>query len=452
MQDATFALILAAGKGTRMRSDRPKVLHTLLGEPMLALVIAALKPIFGENILIVAGHGSELLRREFPQASFVEQSEQLGTGHAFMAAVPELQRQGAARVLVINGDAPLVTEADVRHFMEKGTAADIAFATVNLPDPGSYGRVVRRGQDIAAIVEARDYDSASHGEPTGEVNAGMYCLSLDKTVQLLPHISNNNSSGEYYLTDLVALALGQGLSVAGISCGNDTNLLGVNSPLELAVAEDILAARVSRQLLENGVTVHAPGLLRASPLAIIEPGAEISGPADICGSTHIHAGAVIASHCVIRNSIIHAGARIRHFSHLENAEVGEGAVVGPYSRLRPGARLLAGAHAGNFVELKQACLGEGAKANHLSYLGDADIGPGTNIGAGTITCNYDGERKHHTSIGAHAFIGSNTALVAPVNIGDGSLVGAGSVITKNVPDGELAIARGTQKNMPRRKL
>lgn len=453
MDASCFALILAAGKGTRMRSDKPKVLHTLLGEPMLALVLAAVRPLFGDNVLIVAGHGSNLLHKAFAHENFVEQAEQLGTGHALKTALPVLKRMGAKRVAVINGDVPLVTIADVQAFAEAAVNADIAFATINLPDPGVYGRVVRSsGGEILAIVEAKDYDIQKLGSPSGEVNAGMYSLDIARIEPLLSGLSNDNKSGEYYLTDIAALGIKHGLSVKGIPCGKNANLLGVNSPVELAAAEDMLAARVARNLLENGVTVHAPELLRASPLAVIEPGAEISGPAEIFGSSHIHSGAVVDSFCVIKNSVVHKGAHVRHFSHLENAEVGERALVGPYTRLRPGAMLCADAHAGNFVELKQACLGEGAKANHLSYLGDADIGPGANIGAGTITCNYDGVCKHHTSIGAHAFIGSNTALVAPVSVGSNVLVGAGSVITKNVSDGELAIARGKQKNMPKRKL
>ena len=236
----------------------------------------------------------------------------------------------------------------------------------------------------------------------------------------------------------------------GVQCGNDTSLLGINSPLELSRCEEILRQRVNTALLTAGVMLHAPESVRISPLASVEPGVEITGPCEIYGKSVIHSGASIASHCVIRESVVAAGAEIRSFCHLERADVGPDTQVGPYARLRPGAVLEADSHVGNFVELKKARLGRGAKANHLTYLGDADIGAGSNIGAGTFTCNYDGKNKFQTRIGERAFIGSNTALVAPVRVGADTLIGAGSVITKDVPDGEMGIARGRQKNLPRR--
>lgn len=444
------ALILAAGRGTRMHSDKPKVLQTLLGEPMLACVLEALRPVFGEEIWIVAGHKASMLEAAFPEARFVIQAEQLGTGHALMQALPALAQAGCTHLLVVNGDAPLLSKSLVRAFLAEAVGADLAFATVELDDPGAYGRVVREKGQVRAVVEARDYDPALVGPPTNEINAGMYYCALPVVESLLPRLDNRNRSGEYYITDLIALAVEEECTVRGVPCGREQALLGVNSPMELAHMEEALRARVVGALLEAGVILHAPDLVRVGPLARVEPGAELSGPCEIFGRTEIRRGACVASHCVLRDCMIGEGAEIRSFSHLEGARVGEGALVGPFARLRPGAVLEAESHVGNFVELKKARLGKGAKANHLAYLGDADIGAGSNIGAGTITCNYDGRHKYQTRIGERAFIGSNTALVAPVSVADDALVGAGSVITKNVPAGEMGIARSKQKNLPRK--
>ncbi|WP_022655214.1 bifunctional UDP-N-acetylglucosamine diphosphorylase/glucosamine-1-phosphate N-acetyltransferase GlmU [uncultured Desulfovibrio sp.] len=445
-----MALILAAGKGTRMHSDRPKVLQTLLGESMLTYVRAALRPVFDEEIWMVVGHRAEMVEAAFPDARLIFQTEQLGTGHALMRALPALSEAGCTHLLVVNGDAPLLSETLVRDFLAEATGAELAFATIVLDNPGAYGRVVRKQGRVLGIVEAKDYDLARHGPESGEVNAGMYQFSLAVVESLLPRLSNDNRSGEYYITDLIGLAVAENYTVRGVECGRDDSLLGVNSPLELSRMEELLRARTAEQLLDSGVILHAPDLIRVSPQARIEPGAELTGPCEICGRTEIQRGASVASHCVVRDCLIREGAEIRSFSHLEGARVGAGALVGPFARLRPGTELDAESHVGNFVELKKACLGKGAKANHLSYLGDARIGAGANIGAGTITCNYDGKHKYQTSIGEKAFIGSNTALVAPVSVGDNALVGAGSVITKDVPADEMGIARGRQKNFSRR--
>ena len=447
----TAALILAAGKGTRMHSDKPKVLQTVLGEPMLRYVLEAVRPVFDGRVLVVVGHQAGMVEAAFPDASFVHQEQQLGTGHALMQAMPALEGQ-CERVLVVNGDTPLLSEDVVRHFVEASEGADLAFATISLDEPGAYGRVVRDDEGhVSAIVEARDYDMARYGAPTGEVNAGMYAVRLSLAETLLPRLSNANRSGEYYITDLVGLAVAEGRDVRGVQCGCDESLMGVNSPRELAQAEECLRASVVDGLLDKGVLLHAPALVRVSPLATVEAGAELFGPCEILGASHVERGARIESCCVLRDSHVCAGAEIRSFSHLEQAQVGQGALVGPYARLRPGAVLERESHVGNFVELKKARLGVGSKANHLTYLGDEDIGSGVNIGAGTITCNYDGRNKHRTVIGDRAFIGSNTALVAPVTLGEDALVGAGSVITHEVPAGQLAVARGRQKNLPRRK-
>ncbi len=445
------ALVLAAGKGTRMHSRRPKVLQTVLGEPMVAHVIRALTPAFGGDVWLVVGHGAEMVEKALPGARFVLQEEQLGTGHALACALPALREAGVDRLLVLNGDTPLLTADTVASFLERAGGTDLAFATISLPDPGAYGRVVRRDGKIAGIVEAKDYDEQRWGPASGEVNAGVYALGLDLAERLLPRISNANRSGEYYITDLVGLALEEGRDVRGVVCGSTPALLGVNSPLELHEAEELLRGRINDGLLRSGVILHGAAAIRVSPMAVVEPGAEISGPCEITGASVIRADARIMTNCVIRDSEIEGGAEVRPFSHLEGCVVRAGALVGPYARLRPGAELKENSHVGNFVELKKTVLGEGAKANHLTYLGDAVVGAGTNIGAGTITCNYDGRHKYQTTIGENAFIGSNTAMVAPVRVGSNTLVGAGSIITKDVPDGELAIARSRQKNLGRRR-
>lgn len=445
------AVVLAAGKGTRMCSTRPKVLHTLLGSAMLAYVFQALKPIAEDNILAVYGYQAQILASTFPEIKYVLQKEQLGTGHALKCALPVLEDMNIKQVLVINGDTPLITTSVIENFITRAAGAKIAFATITLADAGFYGRVIRKGDCVTAIVEAREFSPELHGPETGEVNAGLYLVDLASAVELLPEIGNANKSGEYYLTDLISLGIAAGLPVKGICCGNDTSLLGVNSPLELSEAEDILATRTCNKLLADGVIIHNPHALRASPFAEIEPGAEISAPCEIYGRVRIEHGARIDPFCVLIDTAIASGTIIRPFCHLENAQVGPDCMVGPYTRLRPGARLEDGAHAGNFVELKKATLGKGSKANHLTYLGDAEIGENVNIGAGTITCNYDGKQKFRTQIGDRAFIGSNSALVAPVDIGADTLIGAGSVITRDVPAGDLALGRARQVNKTLKK-
>lgn len=441
------AVILAAGKGTRMRSPRPKVLHTLLGSPMLAYVLRALEPVFGSDMIVISGHMAAELESAIKAPRYVRQQEQLGTAHALMTAMPALVAGGFGAALVINGDAPLVTTADIAAFMDGAAKADIAFATIELPDAGAYGRVVRKDGRVAAIVEAKDFDPARDGPDSGEVNAGLYYITVDAATRLLPQIGNVNASGEYYITDLIGLALAAGMSVRTVPCAN-ASLMGVNSPAELARAEDDLASRTATELLAAGVIIHNPGQLRASPFCRIAPGSEISAPCEIQGSTAIEAGSEVGPYCVIRDSTIRAGAKILAYSHLDQACVGENATVGPFGRLRPGATLAAEAHVGNFVELKKTTLGRGAKANHLAYLGDSEIGDSVNIGAGAITCNYDGKNKSRTVIGEHAFIGSNSSLVAPVTIGQDALVAAGSVITRDVPPHATAFGRSRQVNKP----
>ncbi len=449
------ALVLAAGKGTRMHSDKPKVLQELLGEPMLRYVFTALDPIFGDGIWTVIGHGADSIRTAFADEDrhFVLQAEQLGTGHALQVAWQSLIDAGISRVLVVNGDTPLLPQARLMAFMKEvvDRDADVGFMTLTLADPASFGRVVRHNGEVAAIVEAKDFDENLHGQEPNEINAGIYLLKVETVSPLLDKLQNTNKSGEYYITDLVELAVARRMRVCGVDCGQDPHLLGINNPAELVRSESLLRTNLVLEWLEQGVMIHAPETVRIGPMVYLEPGAVLHGPCELYGRSEVLRGAVVQSHVWMRDSVVAEGAEIRQFSHLEGAEVGQDCIAGPYARLRPGAVMERGSRVGNFVEMKKSVLGEKSKANHFTYLGDTEVGEGVNIGAGTITCNYDGVNKHRTVIEDGAFIGSNTALVAPVTVGKGSLVGAGSVITKDVPENSLAVARGTQRNLPRKR-
>ncbi|WP_290921723.1 bifunctional UDP-N-acetylglucosamine diphosphorylase/glucosamine-1-phosphate N-acetyltransferase GlmU [Halodesulfovibrio sp.] len=448
------ALVLAAGKGTRMHSDKPKVLQELLGAPMLRYVYTALDPLFGEGIWTVIGHKAEMIEQAFAgeERNFIHQTEQLGTGHALQTAWDELLESGLSHVLVINGDTPLLPQPRLINFLKESLAsnADIGFMTLTLPQPGSFGRVVRHLGDVAAIIEAKDYDEGLHGPEPREINAGIYLLKIASVAPLLKRLSNENQSGEYYITDLVGFAVEEQLTVTGVDCGNDPHLLGINNPAELVRSESLLRANLVMEWLEQGVTIHAPEYVRLGPMVTLEPGAILHGPCELYGKTHVARGAEIYSNTWIKDSTLAEGCAIHPFSHLEGATVGKDCTAGPYARLRPGAVMEQSSKVGNFVEMKKSVLGEGSKANHFTYLGDAEVGTAVNIGAGTITCNYDGVNKHKTTIEDGAFIGSNTSLVAPVCVGKNALVGAGSVITKDIPENTIAVARGKQKNLPKK--
>ena len=449
------ALILAAGKGTRMHSENPKVLQRLLEEPMLRYVYAAVAPLCPETTWTVVGHRADLVQNTFPDRTkmFVLQEPQLGTGHALQVALPALSAAHLTHVLIINGDTPLLAEDTLREFAETSLKkdADVSFISLTLQNPAAFGRVVRKNGDVTAIVEAKDYDASLYGPETGEINAGIYCLRLSSVAPLLGKLTDNNKSRELYLTDVIGLAVEHKLRVLGLDHGDDPALMGVNNPAELVQSEEVLRHAVIDAHARNGVIIRATHSVRIGPNVRLEPGAEITGPAELYGICTVGRGCVIASHCRIENATIGQNTRIHSFSHIQEANIAANCVVGPFARLRPGTALEEEAHVGNFVEMKKARLGKGAKANHLTYLGDTEVGAGANIGAGAITCNYDGVNKHQTSIGEGAFIGSNSSLVAPVSIGPKSVIGAGSVITKDVPGESLAVARGTQSTLPRRK-
>jgi bifunctional UDP-N-acetylglucosamine pyrophosphorylase/glucosamine-1-phosphate N-acetyltransferase len=425
----------------------------MLGEPMLRYVYDALTPAYGDDVLTVVGHGSDLVAAAFPEraARFVLQEQQLGTGHALQVAWDAVAATGAEYCMVVNGDTPLISAQGIERLAEQAGCCDLAFMTITPRDPAGFGRVVRdEDRRIAAIVEAKDYDMAVYGPQTGEVNAGIYLIKLSTIEPLLGELGNENKSGEYYITDLVGLAVARSMSVESVQCGDDVSLMGINSPRELVRAESTLRRKIVEEHLDRGVLIHNPDTVIVGPRVRLDPGAEIFGHCEIYGESFVASGARLGSYTHITDSTFAPGCLVREFCHIEGAEVGPEAVVGPYARLRPRAVLMSGAKVGNFVEMKKAVLGEGAKASHLTYLGDAQVGAGANIGAGTITCNYDGKNKFVTTIGEGAFIGSNTALVAPVTVGRDALVGAGSTITKDVPEGGAAIARGKQVNITRR--
>ncbi|WP_027177728.1 bifunctional UDP-N-acetylglucosamine diphosphorylase/glucosamine-1-phosphate N-acetyltransferase GlmU [Maridesulfovibrio bastinii] len=448
------ALVLAAGKGTRMYSDKPKVLRTLLGEPMLHYVYSALDTVFEDKIYTVVGFGAEHVEAAFPdyKSGFVLQKEQLGTGHALQTAWSSVQESGCEYCFIINGDTPLVNKVTVLDFLDAAVKdkTDLSFLTITPDEENQFGRVIRdKDLKVKAIVEAKDYDESVYGPPSGEVNAGIYCLKVSAIDGLLSRLNNENKSGEYYITDLVDLAVESEMNVTAVNCGNSIDLMGINTPYELSKAESALRFKIVDDLLRQGVVVHNCECAAVGPKAEIAPGAEITGPCEIFGKSVISSGCLVESNVFMRDAFIAEGAVIHSFSHIEKSEVGVGCSVGPYGRLRPGAVLEEGSKVGNFVEVKKSRLGKGVKASHLTYLGDSEIGAGTNVGAGTITCNYDGKNKFKTIIGENVFIGSNTAIVAPVEVGAGALIGAGSTITKKIGENELAVARGKQVNIRR---
>lgn len=452
--DSLGAVILAAGKGTRMYSSKPKVLHELLQVSMLNYVYNALQPIVREKIWSVIGFGAQMIVSQFPEqeASFIYQKEQLGTGHALQTAIPVLASQGLDWCLVVNGDAPLISTDALYQFVQQAGKAGCAlsFMTLQLADPAAYGRVLRNENgDPQAIIEAKDFRTELHGYDSGEVNSGIYLLYLPAIAPLLENLSCDNEQKEFYITQLVDIAVQKGLLVFAKSCGSDPSYLGVNNAEELVYCEEILRSRIVSKWLSKGVIIRGQNSVRIGPQVIIEPGAEIVGPTEIYGQSRIAGETKIGSHCYLDACTIGEGTVINSFSYLEQVAVGNSCQVGPFARLRPGTSLAQNSRVGNFVEVKNSSLGKSSKANHLAYLGDSSIGEDCNIGAGTITCNYDGKSKHRTLLGDSVFVGSNTSLVAPLKIGNQALIGAGSTITKDVPDMTLAVARERQKNLPR---
>lgn len=444
-------ITLAAGKGSRMKSDLPKVLHRLAGKPMLQHVLDSAAALPGAVQHVVVGHGAELVQAAIaePAVSWALQTEQKGTGHAVAQAMPAVAAD--ALVLVLYGDVPLLATDTLAALIEQthadnSHAGGLALLTVELADPSGYGRIVRDSAgNIQAIVEHKD---ASAGQRAiREVNTGILAVAASHLQRWLPQLQSNNAQGEYYLTDIVAMAVAEGTSVRAIHPASEAEVQGVNDRVQLAGLERIYQQRIAEQLLRDGVALADPARLDVRGRLSCGRDVSIDIGCVFEGEVVLEDGVQIGPYCVIRNSHIGAGSRIDAYSLIEDARAAEDCVVGPYARLRPGADLARAAKVGNFVEIKKARIGEGSKVNHLSYIGDAEIGQDVNVGAGTITCNYDGVNKFRTRIGDNAFIGSNSALVAPADIGAGATIGAGSVITSKVEDNQLAVGRGKQRNI-----
>ncbi|HHY03464.1 MAG TPA: bifunctional UDP-N-acetylglucosamine diphosphorylase/glucosamine-1-phosphate N-acetyltransferase GlmU [Paracoccus sp.] len=426
---AVALVVLAAGQGSRMQSELPKVLHRLGGTALLAHALAAGRSLDPALVVVVAGHGAEAVTRAAakldPDARVALQSEQLGTGHAVAQALP-LMDGFDGRVVVLYGDTPFIAPETLAALAAH--PADVAVLGFHAADPGRYGRLVVQGDRLDRIVEYKDADDATRAITL--CNSGVMAADAALLRDLVGRLSNDNAAGEYYLTDVVALARAQGRSAAVVTC-DESETLGINTRAELAAAEAAFQSRKRSDALDNGVAMADPATVWFAL------------------DTHVGRDAIIGQNVVFGPGVtVESGAEILPFCHLEGCHVSAGATVGPFARLRPGAELGGDAHVGNFVEIKNAVLAEGVKVGHLTYLGDAEVGERSNIGAGTVTCNYDGVSKHRTVIGADAFIGSDTMLVAPVSVGAGAMTGSGSVITQDVPEGALALGRARQVTKP----
>ena len=442
----TDIVILAAGKGTRMKSLLPKVLHKLAGKPMLGHVLDAANTVGDSKKIIVTGHGAEAVRALYsdPSISMVEQAEQLGTGHAVHMALPELRED--SKVVILYGDVPLITPDTISQMLDAVDNKSIGLLTIELANPQGYGRIIRdtNGQ-IEAIVEQKD--ASPEQLKVDEVNTGVMSLTSQQLGEWLPLIDNNNAQGEYYLTDLISIARKAGYSINGIQPGSVSEVEGINNRQQLAALERVYQAQLAEALMVAGTSLADParfdqrGTLRAGTDNFIDVNCIFEGDVTI-GS-----GVSVGPNCHIINSTIGDGVEIKANTVIEQSMIGDRAVLGPFARIRPGTELGTDTKVGNFVETKKAIVGNGSKINHLSYVGDAELGESVNVGAGTITCNYDGVNKSKTRIGDNSFIGSNSTLVAPLNIGDCGFVAAGSTVTVEVPADTLAVGRTKQRNI-----
>ena len=451
---------MAAGQGTRMKSARPKVLHALAGRPLLQHVLETAGTLGAQRPIVITGHGAEqveaAMRGALPGAplDFVRQQPQLGTGHAVQLAAGHLARNAdapGATTLILNGDVPLIRAETARALVEASGGRRLALLTVELADATGYGRIVRAvpgdaASEVRAIVEHKDATPAQR--EIREVYTGMMAAPTAQLLRWLAALSNDNAQREYYLTDIVAMAVAEGVPVVAAAAAGETEVLGVNSPAQLADLERRVQRAQAEALMADGVRLADPARLDVRGRLECGRDVEIDVNCVFEGEVSLGDGVRIGANCVVRNARIEAGAEIEAFTHVDGealgVAVGTGARVGPFARLRPGARLGAEVHVGNFVEVKNATLADGAKANHLAYLGDATVGERVNFGAGSITANYDGANKHRTVIEDDAHVGSNCVLVAPVRIGAGATIGGGSTITKDAPAGQLSVARARQ--------
>lgn len=441
-------VILAAGQGTRMRSGLPKVLHPIAGQAMVCHVIAAAAALNSQKTVAVVGHGAAVVESALADTGvqFVLQSPQLGTGHAVQMALPALQSLPAdGQVLILYGDVPLIQPATLRALLQ--AAGDgVGLVTQHLDNPTGYGRIVRDGTG-KVLCNVEEKDATDEQRKITEINTGILCLPAKHLAGWLGALSNQNAQGEYYLTDLLGMAVQAGVPVHTVNPQHDWEVAGVNSKVQLAVLERVWQRHQAEQLMIEGVRLADPARIDVRGTLTCGRDVGIDVGCVFEGTVVLEEGVQIGPYCVLRDVTVKAGARIDAFSHLNQAEVGPDAVVGPYARLRPGSTLGAGAHVGNFVELKNTQLGAGSKANHLAYVGDATVGERVNIGAGTITCNYDGVNKHRTIIEDDAFIGSDTQLVAPVTVGRGATLGAGTTLTKDAPADTLTVSRPKQLSL-----
>ncbi|PXX96560.1 bifunctional UDP-N-acetylglucosamine diphosphorylase/glucosamine-1-phosphate N-acetyltransferase GlmU [Halomonas sp. LBP4] len=435
-------VILAAGQGTRMRSTLPKVLHCLAGKPMVRHVVDTARGLAADRTHVVVGHGAEHVREALAdcEVRFALQTEQKGTGHAVAQALDGL---GHDKVLVLYGDVPLIRRETLATLLEGVDERHMGLLTVTLPEPGGYGRILRNeAGEVVAIVEHKD---ASQTElAIRECNTGIMAMTAAQLRRWLPQLSADNAQGEYYLTDVIAMAAAEGVRIVTTQPAQALEVEGVNNRAQMARLERAHQRELAERLMAEGVALLDPARLDIRGTLTCGHDVEIDVGCIFEGEVELGEGVRIGPHCVIRDSHIGAETLVEPHSVIEGAVVAGRNRVGPFARLRPGSRLAVGAKVGNFVETKNVEVGEGSKINHLSYVGDASLGRDVNVGAGTITCNYDGANKHRTEIGDDAFIGSNTALVAPVSIGKGATVGAGSTISKDVPDNALAVSRGRQ--------
>jgi bifunctional UDP-N-acetylglucosamine pyrophosphorylase/glucosamine-1-phosphate N-acetyltransferase len=442
----TFSVVvLAAGKGTRMKSSLPKVLHPIGGKPMVQHIVDTVKKLGASNIHIVYGHGREQLQNQLSHnnLSWCLQDQQLGTGHAVQQAAPLIQDD--ENVLILVGDAPLIKESTLRQLLAVKKDADLALLTVNLEDPTGMGRIIRQGEQVTAIVEHKD--ASDQQRLIKETNTGMMIMGGSDLKRWLSALNNNNAQGEFYLTDVIEMAAKEGKSIHASQPSRAIEVEGINNRVQLASIERAYQAEQAEAIMMQGVSLLDPS--RFDVRGELEVGQDISIDVNVIieGKVKIGSNVTIGANCILIDSVIEDNATIHANSILEQAVVGQHCSVGPYARLRPGTIMKEQSRVGNFVEMKKTILGKGSKANHLTYLGDTEVGEGANIGAGTITCNYDGVNKFKTFIGDGAFIGSNSALVAPASIGVNATVGAGSIITKEVGDNELAICRAKQRNI-----
>lgn len=439
-------VILAAGQGSRMKSALPKVLHPVAGKPMLHHVVETAKQLGAEKIHTVIGHGAEQVQASLQDesVSWVMQTEQLGTGHAVAQALPNLPDD--ARVLVLYGDVPLTAKNTLEAMIADLDESNLALLTVDMDNPHGYGRIVRNAAgQVQAIVEQKD--ASAEQQAIHEVNTGILAVSAKHLKNWLPTLSNSNAQGEYYLTDIIAMSVDHGLSVTVSQPLNPFEVQGVNNRLQLAELERWYQRQQAERLMTEGASLADPARLDVRGEVTIGNDLWIDVNVVLEGKVNLGSNITIGPGCVIKDTTIADGAEIKAHSVVEGAIVGANAQIGPFARLRPGTELATNTKVGNFVETKKAVVGEGSKINHLSYVGDTSMGRNVNVGAGTITCNYDGVNKHQTVMGDGVFVGSNTALVAPVTLGEDATIGAGSTITRDVADKELAIARGKQRNI-----